>query len=338
MRRILYLTLLAVASCGDSDGALEEKFQQANQLLTQQNHEAALTLYNEVLAARPDFIKGLNNRGIVHTELGNYQLALADFDQILDTDPSHYDAWFNKTATLWAMGRWRSALEYLEELAQREDKAQIYFRMGLIEVEQGLMSEALDHFRSSWIKDPSDLLSAVNMANTAYYLDQFPLADSLINQVLSKDSKNHEALNTKSLLHLQSGDLAGAEDLVKQAIDLAPKNAYYINNLGRINLEMDSLARAEELINQSMLQDSENPWVYRNKAQLYLKMGDLTKAHSMLDRAQNLAQSFPIKDLHYLRGRVFELEQRASEACDAWKKGAEMGDAESAKKWQDQCS
>ena len=335
--RLSLCWFLLLMGCGSSDGELEEKYLLANAYLTEGRYTEARPLYDEVIEARPEFIGALNNRGIVHHQLGTHQQALEDFDQVLQLYPDNYDAWFNRSGTLWAMGRWRTALEELDELSQQEDKAQIFFRRGLIQAEQGLMTEALASFGASLQRDPSDIESAVNMANTAFYLNKLSQADSILETVLLRDPEQHQALNTQSLIALEEGDVALALNLQQKVLELTPNDAYYLNNLGRIMLEMDSLQHSEQLVNESMLLDPDNPWVYRNKAHLYLKMGDIKQALVMLEQAQNLPKSYPIKDLNFLLGWAFQLDGRTSEACEWWRKGRDMGDQKSLQKWEEYC-
>ncbi|MEO1715079.1 MAG: tetratricopeptide repeat protein, partial [Bacteroidota bacterium] len=78
----------------------------------------------------PDFREALLNRGDVYTQLGQLELALQDFDQLVLQHPDYGDAHFNRGAVLSRLGQDQHAyLAYQRALEINPDDREARARM-----------------------------------------------------------------------------------------------------------------------------------------------------------------------------------------------------------------
>jgi tetratricopeptide (TPR) repeat protein len=74
----------------------------------------ALQIFNEVVAAHPDFAEGWNQRATVWFLLGEPQKSLDDCEQVLQRNPSHFGALSGAGQVALELGRVQLALDYFE--------------------------------------------------------------------------------------------------------------------------------------------------------------------------------------------------------------------------------
>src|SRR5580698_3916723 len=68
--------------------------------------QAALGIYNLILARFPDYAEACNNRGAILQKLNRYEEALASFDRAIALQPDHAEAYHNRGVILQEMKRY----------------------------------------------------------------------------------------------------------------------------------------------------------------------------------------------------------------------------------------
>lgn len=97
----------------------------------QGDHEQALKILDVALEIAPNFLEGLNNRGLLLLELGKPDQALADFDRALRLDPDYAKACYNRGNALQALKWFDEAVAgYDRALALKPDYAEAYLNRG----------------------------------------------------------------------------------------------------------------------------------------------------------------------------------------------------------------
>ena len=73
---------------GDSE--IDVLFEEGVAQMTQRDGPAAIAIFSRIIEKRPDFAEGWNKRATVYFLMGEYQKSLADCDEVLKRNPSHF--------------------------------------------------------------------------------------------------------------------------------------------------------------------------------------------------------------------------------------------------------
>lgn len=87
-----------------------ELLQQAQVYLQNNQVEAAQKLLTDVVRDQPDFAEAWNQRAILYYSLKEYQLSLADCQQVVQLIPYHFGAWHGIGLCQAALGNYREAI------------------------------------------------------------------------------------------------------------------------------------------------------------------------------------------------------------------------------------
>ncbi|MBN1565510.1 MAG: tetratricopeptide repeat protein [Anaerolineae bacterium] len=89
----------------------------ARAMLYTQRHDYELAVedFNRVIDLQPDFLAAYNNRGIVYAAQQEYELALADFDHVLGADSGYVIAYNNRAVIYAILGDYDQAIADLEQ-------------------------------------------------------------------------------------------------------------------------------------------------------------------------------------------------------------------------------
>jgi tetratricopeptide (TPR) repeat protein len=75
---------------GDSE--IDALFQQGVDQMTQRDGPAAIATFSRIIEKRPEFAEGWNKRATVYFLMGEYEKSLADCDEVVKRNPSHFGA------------------------------------------------------------------------------------------------------------------------------------------------------------------------------------------------------------------------------------------------------
>jgi tetratricopeptide (TPR) repeat protein len=107
----------------------------------------ALASYDRLLALRPDFAEGHNNRAVVLADLKRFDEALASYDKALTLRPEYAEARHNRGTALLDLGRMEDAIaDFDRAVAIRPDYAAAFHSRGTALIALGRRSEALASF------------------------------------------------------------------------------------------------------------------------------------------------------------------------------------------------
>jgi tetratricopeptide (TPR) repeat protein len=96
------------------DTAIDALFQEGVALMTRREGPAAVTIFSRIIERRPEFAEGWNKRATVYFLMGEYQKSLADCEEVLKRNPSHFGVLAGYGQIYLQLGDPERALSYFE--------------------------------------------------------------------------------------------------------------------------------------------------------------------------------------------------------------------------------
>lgn len=118
-------------------GRANALYREACRLGDEGKRTEAIAIYDEVIDIFPLFFEAIDNRAFTHMELGNYQAALAGFEESLRVNPDGLAAFFSRGECLLRLGRLDEAHNVFSEGITRFPEQEPMFRKFL-----GMVREA----------------------------------------------------------------------------------------------------------------------------------------------------------------------------------------------------
>lgn len=96
------------------DPAIDALFQEGVALMTRREGPAAIAIFSRIIERRPEFAEGWNKRATVYFLMGEYQKSLADCEEVLKRNPSHFGVLAGYGQIYLQLGDPERALSYFE--------------------------------------------------------------------------------------------------------------------------------------------------------------------------------------------------------------------------------
>jgi tetratricopeptide (TPR) repeat protein len=96
------------------DPEVDALFKQGVAEMTQRDGPAAITTFSRIIEKRPDFAEGWNKRATVYFLMGDYEKSLADCDEVVKRNPSHFGVLSGYGQIYLQLNQPEKALSYFE--------------------------------------------------------------------------------------------------------------------------------------------------------------------------------------------------------------------------------
>ncbi|HEY6513693.1 MAG TPA: tetratricopeptide repeat protein [Burkholderiaceae bacterium] len=94
------------------DPAIDQLFARGVEQMQGGEHERALTVFDDIVARKPDFAEGWNKRATLYFLLGRNRESLKDCDEVLKRNPNHFGALSGAGQIHLQLGNPQLALEF----------------------------------------------------------------------------------------------------------------------------------------------------------------------------------------------------------------------------------
>ena len=238
------------------------------------------------------------NRGLAFAMIGDFDTALADFDEAIRLDPNLALAYLQRGKALLA--RQAKVTGIGDGLADGS----------VINVEAELRSATADDNRAM-----ADFTRAIALAPglAAAYRSRGWLYDTTgehqkaitdYNRAIAIDANNPSAFNNRGLAYSRSGSFAEAIADYTQAIRLKSDNAMAYNNRGNANMNSGNLSNAIADFTQAIRIKPDYAMAFNNRGLAYYRSGSLDRA--IADFTQSLNLESDSAGVHYNRGNAYD--------------------------------
>jgi Flp pilus assembly protein TadD len=185
----------------------------------------ARALFKRSLQEDPFHADTLINLGLLDAREGDYAGAELRFRKVLDLEPVNTDALKNLAAALAGQGKPGEAAEYMERLAAIRPLAGAFRDLGILLVQAGRATEAVEAFRKAANLDPGDPGARLSLGVLLGNLGRTGEAEEALRGALKLAPDNADARGALGLVLSAQGRHAEALAELEAVVRLAPAPA-----------------------------------------------------------------------------------------------------------------
>ena len=198
-------------------------------------YDRAIADYNQAIKLNPDDATAYTNRGGAYNEKGEYDRAIADLNRAIELNPDDAVAYNNRGYAYRQKGEYDRAIsDYNRAIELEPDDATAYNNRGYAYRQKGEHDLALADYNRAIELNPNYATAYNNRGNAYHAKDEHDLALADYNRAIKLDSDDAAAYNNRGNAYHAKGehDLALAD--YNRAIKLDPDDAVAYNNRGAV--------------------------------------------------------------------------------------------------------
>jgi len=129
------------------------------------NYALALADFNKVIELNPEDSDAYYNRGLTYKNRKNYDRAIDDYSVAIKLDSRYVDAYNNRGNVYGRKGEYKAAItDFNQTITLSPDNASAYFNRGLAYYSQGLYTLAIEDFQKAIELNPKYFKAYENLA------------------------------------------------------------------------------------------------------------------------------------------------------------------------------
>ena len=303
--------------------------------------DEAIKIYQDILAASPDYVQGRYRLGEILLTRGDKDGAVAQIDEVLKRDQYDRQALLLRARVKSVGGHaegLKAAIEDLKEVLRQEpnSRAGLYF-IAQAHLSLGVMEQARA-FAGDLERNYPDYLPAklmqvqINLA-AGDPRSSLRLASELVDRLgrAAPDRENSPQLLTeiraktylaRGAAQMQIGNIQAARQDFTAARDAAPRDPDPYINLAAVSMAENKVDEATGFYENALSIDPTNFNALSGLINLYARQKELSKAHSRIDQ---VLSAYPTNaTAHYLKAQVYGFEGNAQGAEASLRKTLEL--------------
>jgi tetratricopeptide (TPR) repeat protein len=260
--------------------------------LSKGDYDRALADFNQAIQLQPNSSFAYLNRAALYFVKQDYNLALTDLNQVIQLQPNFDLAYVKRGSVYFFQGDYDSALADLDHAIQLQpNSASSYSIRGEIHVKRDDLDRAIADF-SQAIKLQPNLLDAYRMRGRSYReKGDYDRAIADYDQAIKLEPKNAEIYNGRGWTHAQAGSFDQAIADLNQAIELQPDQAHFYDSRGFAYAGKREYDRAIADYNQALQLNPDADYAYYHRGIVYRALGDRLKAIADFKRTLELTEN-----------------------------------------------
>jgi tetratricopeptide (TPR) repeat protein len=200
------------------------KFDHAAELGEKGQYEPAIAEWRELLLTNPDDARIHNNLGTALQKSGRYAEAIPEFEKALELNPQYHTIYYNLGRTLLAAGRREEAIHTLENGLRHYESDDLHTQLGLALASQGRIEEAKAQFDRVLEINPNDAIAHFARGVALAYKSDWDTAIAEYKTTLLLNPLYESAHMYLGAALRQKGDWDGAIAEYREALRLNPNN------------------------------------------------------------------------------------------------------------------
>lgn len=251
--------------------------------------EDGISLFTDVIQKDPDNYSAYVVLANSYAAKNKYPEAIKNFDKAIDLNDQYIDTYMYRGRIKMLSGKLKEALEdYNYVIGKNPDNSKAYTNRGIIYTKLGDYKNALADLNKALSLDPQDIF-CLNQRSQVYY-NQNRIDDSFadLDKAISIDSSHSDAYSNRGFLYTQTGKYTEAlSDLSKAAL-LDPNNSDIYVNLGYARLLMDDFLGAIKEFDKAIEANPYNFTAYSNRGIAKSRLNLKTEACNDWRKAANM--------------------------------------------------
>lgn len=330
------MSLFSLAFSQDADKeAMQQKVNQAQELLANFEANAAQLFLDEVLAQDSTFAPALFAYHSIELMNGNLSEAQSMVRKAIEAEPSEqsYRDRFDELRDLINQvkdaqrevdaANYEAAKRIYNELIEKDPSvAEIYYRLGFVAIQEEDYDAARDNFDKASILAPTidKYVKAKNIlagkilqeAQQSLQMGDIFTAERKTQTSLRINPEFGSAYSILGFIKLKSGDLSSAIENMEKAVKYNPESRSAWYNLGSTYRRTKQYAKAEVALLNAIETDPEYDKSYTTLGQTYMSMNQLDKAEKYFKKAILMEPNSPASRESY--GELLNNQERYTEA------------------------
>lgn len=197
-----------------------------------EKYHDAISILNEVQLLNPS-LGYFYNLGFANLKVGCFNEAARFFNEVINQNPKHAEAWNNLGLALIGLENFESALKSLDKaISLNNQYTEAFDNKGLLLIKLERFNEALTQFQIALELEPNNHKIYNNLATANMHLREFNTAITNCNFSLKLSPLYAEAFNIRGLIYCELLEFDKALFDFNQAIELKAEHAEAINNRG----------------------------------------------------------------------------------------------------------
>jgi tetratricopeptide (TPR) repeat protein len=259
--------------------------------LSKGDYDHALADFNQAIKLQPDGVFAYVNRVAVYFAKQDFDRALADINQVIKLQPDFALAYLKRGSVYYFKGDSDRALADLNQAIKLQpDFALAYLSRGAVYMKRDDNDRAIADFSQALKLAPDDAEAYLTRGSSYSQKGDYDRAFADFNQALKLAPDNAEAYNARGWAYAQKGDFDRALVDLKQAFKLKPNEASFYDSRGFAYAGKRDYDRAIADYNQSLKLKPDADYAYYHRGIVYRALGDHQKAIADFKRTLELTK------------------------------------------------
>ena len=266
------------------------------------------------LDSSPSSIDLYNKRGMAYSNVGQYKLAIRDFDQVLSIDTINLMALTSRGMTYAKMGEFARAIADFDQVIVLDPQDPlIYYIKAFMEKQVGRLDDAVFDFTKSIAFNPRDALTFYMRGRTKVEQGDFQGALQDYQHALLIDPNYWAVFKHRAILYKKMEDFSSALKDFDRALSMNPSDTTVFYLRGMTHLEQGNFKEAVADFSKVLASNPEDIAAFTGRAKSYGQMGDIQAA---LGDYQQILTLEPAHYQTYLnRGKLYLSNKEPLKAC-----------------------
>lgn len=205
----------------------------ASVLWGKEDWQGLLALSQQWIKSEPENVVALHTLSIAYNSLGQYDLAIKSFREVLRIRPEDTSAWNGLGAAYVNLKQYEHAIKAFREALRIEPEyAKAWFNLGVAYGDLMQFHQAIQAYRESVRIEPEYADAWYNLGNVYLKLKQYDQAIKAYRETLRSQPKNADAWYTLGNTYAILGQYDQAIQAYQGALNILPEDAKSWRNLG----------------------------------------------------------------------------------------------------------